>query len=209
MILTEKVIRNFSLYLQREEKSRATQEKYLRDVNKFYLYASNGEITKELVVAWKRHLIGAGYAARSVNSMLASVNCLLDYIGRTDCKAKNLRIQQKPYCTEDKELTKKEYLRLLAAAKGNEQLSLVIQTICGTGIRVSELKFFTVETVRRGEVTVECKSKTRTILIPRKLKQLLLEFHKTFRNGGVTYTYQAAADQALCFPTTKIKQIKN
>jgi len=141
--------------------------------------------------------------------MLASVNCLLDYIGRTDCKAKNLRIQQKPYCTEDKELTKKEYLRLLAAAKGNEQLSLVIQTICGTGIRVSELKFFTVETVRRGEVTVECKSKTRTILIPRKLKQLLLEFHKTFRNGGVTYTYQAAADQALCFPTTKIKQIKN
>ncbi len=181
MTLTNEGIREFANFLCREEKSGATQEKYLRDVQAFGVYAADGEITKELMVAWKKHLVEQGYAVRSINSMLASVNSLLDFLGLSDCKVRNIRLQQQTYCTEDKELTKAEYLRLLEASKNNEQLNLVIQTICGTGIRVSELRYFTVEAVKRGEVTVDCKSKTRTILVPGKLRKILLNYAKRRR----------------------------
>ncbi len=181
MTLTSERIREFAKFLCREEKSGATQEKYLRDVRAFCVYAASGEITKELMVAWKKHLVEQGYAVRSINSMLASVNSLLDFLGLPCCKVKNIRIQQQTYCAEDKELTKAEYLRLLEASKKNEQLNLVIQTICGTGIRVSELRYFTVEAIKHGEVTVDCKSKTRTILVPGKLRKILLNYAKRRR----------------------------
>ena len=177
-------IKEFADHLCREEKSMATREKYLRDVQSFYVYANGGEITKELVIAWKQELIAKEYAVRSINSMLASINSLLDFLGLQNCKVKNIRTQRQTYCAEDKELTKGEYLRLLSASKKNEQLNLVIQTICGTGIRVSELQYFTVEAIRRGEVTVDCKNKTRTILVPGKLKNILLNFAK--RRGITT-----------------------
>ena len=178
MKLSIEQIEEFANYLSREEKSPATQVKYLRDVQVFCLYADGNDITKELVVSWKKQLIGRAYAVRSVNSMLASINSMLDFLGLPNCKVKNIRTQRQTYCTDDKELTKAEYLRLLAASKKNKQLNLVLQTICGTGIRVSELQYFTVETIRRGEVTVNCKSKTRTILIPGKLKNILLNYAK-------------------------------
>ncbi len=178
MKLSSEQIKEFASYLCREEKSTATQKKYLRDVQAFCIYANGDEITKELVIAWKRDLITNGYAVRSINSMLASVNSLLDFLGLSNCKVKNIRTQRQTYCAEDKELTKAEYLRLLAASKKNEQMNLVIQTICGTGIRVSELRYFTVEAIRQGEVTVDCKNKTRTILIPGKLKNILLNYAK-------------------------------
>lgn len=184
MTISLDLIESFSAYLKREEKSAATQGKYLRDVRAFSKYANGREITKETVVDWKKQLIEDGYAVRSINSMLASVNCLLDYMGLPACKVKSIRLQRMTYCSEEKELTKEEYCRLLNAAKSNEQLNLVLQTICGTGIRVSELRFFTVEAVRRGEITVDCKSKTRTILIPGALKKMLLDYAK--RNGIVT-----------------------
>ena len=184
MILTNDTICEFGKYLRCEEKSAATQEKYLRDVQTFCKYTSGNEVSKELVVDWKKHLVEQGYAVRSINSMLASVNCLLDFLGLSNCKVKNIRMQRQTYCTEDKELTKAEYLRLLQVSKKNEQLNLVIQTICGTGIRVSELQYFTVEAVRYGEVTVDCKNKTRTILVPGKLKNLLLNYAK--RHGITT-----------------------
>ncbi len=184
MKLSNEEIQEFANYLCREEKSAATQEKYLRDVRVFCVYADNNEITKELVVAWKKQLVESGYAVRSTNSMLASVNSLLDFLGLSNCKVKNIRTQRQTYCTEDKELTKEEYLRLLSVSKKNEQLNLVIQTICGTGIRVSELRYFTVEAIRHGEVTVDCKNKTRTILVPGKLKNLLLNYAK--RHGITT-----------------------
>lgn len=114
---------------------------------------------------------------RSVPSIL----CLLPltgFPGLVGLQGKNLRCQRQTYCSEDKELSKAEYVRLVEASRHQEQLNLVIQTICGTGIRVSELKFFTVEAIRRGEVTVQCKSKTRTILVPGKLKKLLLNYAK-------------------------------
>lgn len=110
--------------------------------------------------------------------MLASINSFFDFLGWSDCKVKNLRYQRETYCEEKKELSKTEYLRLLEASKRQEQLNLIIQSICSTGIRVSELKYFTVEMIRKGEVTVRCKCKTRTILIPSKLKKLLLNYAK-------------------------------
>ena len=178
MKLTVNNIKEFADYLCREEKSAATQEKYLRDVRSFSVYADGREITKELVVAWKKKLVEIGYAVRSINSMLASINSLLDFLGLQNCKVKNIRLQRQTYCAEDKELTKAEYLRLLEASKKNEQLNLVLQTICGTGIRVSELRYFTVEAVRRGEIVIDCKGKTRTILVPGKLKNILLNYAK-------------------------------
>ena len=184
MRLSTEQINTFVNYLCREEKSIATQEKYLRDVQAFCVYADGNEVTKEMVVAWKKQLVEGGYAVRSINSMLASVNSLLDFLGLSNCKVKNIRTQRQTYCAEDKELTKAEYLRLLAASKKNEQLNLVIQTICSTGIRVSELRYFTVDAIRCGEVTVDCKNKTRTILVPGKLKNILLNYAK--KRGIIT-----------------------
>ena len=178
MNLSTEQIRSFATYLYQEEKSVATQEKYLRDVRTLQVFLGGAEITKEMIVEWKRHLVEEGYAVRSINSMLASVNSLLDFLGLPSCKVKNIRMQQQTYCTEDKELTKAEYMRLLEASKSQEQLNLVLQTICGTGIRVSELQYFTVNSVQRGQVTVDCKNKTRIILIPSKLKRILLEYAK-------------------------------
>lgn len=128
---------------------------------------------------YKKELQEKGYAIRSINSMLASINSLMDFLGWADCKVKNLRLQRQIYCSEEKELTKAEYMRLLSASKNNKQLNLIIQTICGTGIRVSELQFFTVDAIRHGEVVVQCKNKTRIILVPGKLRKLLLEYARS------------------------------
>lgn len=174
-MLTEK-IDAFAEHLLREEKSDATLEKYLRDVRRFREYAQDRELCKELVAAWKKSLMEQGYAVRSVNSMLASINSLLRFLGLESCRVKTIRMQRQIYCAEEKELTKAEYFRLLAATGENEQLRMVLQTICGTGIRVSELQHFTLEAIRRGEVNVDCKNKTRRILIPGNLKTILLSY---------------------------------
>ena len=183
MKLSAKLTKEFAEHLYREEKSNATREKYLRDVQAFCKYIHGCEITKEQVVGWKKQLVQNGYAVRSVNSMLASVNSMLNFLGMPECKVKNIRTQRQTYSAADRELTKAEYLRLLAASKNNKQMNLVLQTICSTGIRVSELRFFTLEAVRRGEITVDCKNKTRTILVPGKLRSLLLNYAK---NQGIT-----------------------
>ena len=189
-ILSEKDIETFQNHLLQEEKSTATMEKYLRDVRAFLVFSGQAAITKDLVMAYKQALLEKNYAVRSINSMLASLNSLLDFLGWGDCKVKSLKIQRQTYCAEEKELTKAEYLRLLEASRNQPQLNLIMQTICGTGIRVSELKYFTVETVRRGEIVVSCKSKTRTILLPGKLKKLLLEYAKKnkIQSGAVFVT---------------------
>lgn len=183
-VLNEQIIEAYGAYLLREEKSGATVEKYLRDVRGLACCLAGGEVTKERIVAWKKQLLERGYAVRSVNSMLASVNGLLAYMGWGDCRVKNIRLQHQTYCPEEKELTKAEYLRLLQASRKDAQLSLVLQTICGTGIRVSELRHFTVEGVRAGAVVVDCKGKTRTILVPGKLQKLLLAYVKKHRLGA-------------------------
>ena len=168
----------FREYLLREEKSPATVEKYLRDAGNFAAYAAGKPVTKELTISYKQHLVAQGYALRSVNSMLAGLNSLLRFLGWNNCRVKILRCQRQTYCREDRQLTKGDYLRLLEASRHQEQLNLILQTICATGIRISELKYFTVEAVRTGDVSVRCKSKTRRILVPGKLKRLLLEYAK-------------------------------
>lgn len=179
-ILTENTIRNFKVHLVSEEKSKNTIEKYLRDVTTFMVFVSGCTITKDKVIEYKTKLISENYAVRSINSMLASLNSLFEYLNWNDLKVKSIKLQHQIYCPEEKELTKTEYLRLLNTAKQkkNERLNLLIQTICGTGIRVSELEFITVEAVKSGKAIVTLKGKTRTVFIVKVLKQKLLRYAK-------------------------------
>ena len=177
-ILTEKMIEDFSCYLKSEEKSENTVGKYLRDVRTFAEYLGGAEITKETVIAYKNKLISENYAVRSINSMLASLNSLFSFLNWMDCRVKSIKFQRQVYCPEEKELTKAEYMRLVNTAKqkGNERLNLILQTICGTGIRVSELQYITVEAVKNGEAIVSLKGKTRSVFIVKELKKKLLRY---------------------------------
>lgn len=176
-IITAKVIAEFKEHLILEERSEITVEKYIRDVKAFAAYAENSTITKETVIAYKKHL-QENYAVRSVNSMLASINSLFMFLGWHDLRVKSLKQQQQVFCPEEKELTKAEYARLCRTAerKHNERLNLILQTICGTGIRVSELQYITVEAIKQGEAVVNCKAKTRLVFIVKELKQKLLRY---------------------------------
>lgn len=175
--ITTKDIVGFREHLILEERSVATIQKYIRDVKAFMAYAQNSAITKETVIAYKKYL-QENYAVRSVNSMLASINSFFSFFGWNDLKVKSLKLQQQVFCPEEKELTKGEYTRLCRAAvrKHNERLNLILQTICGTGIRVSELQYITVEAVKHGEAVVNCKAKTRSVFIVKELRQKLLRY---------------------------------
>lgn len=177
-VVNQEHLTAFKDYLYLEEKSAATVEKYSRDAGAFVAFISGRELTKELTVEYKHHLKEQGYAVRSINSMLAGVNRFLTFMGRTECQVKGFRVQKQSYCNEDKELSKKEYMRLLNACEQDKRLYLLLQTICGTGIRVSELQYFTVEAVKEGKITVHCKSKCRIIFVPKKLKKMLLTYAK-------------------------------
>lgn len=174
--ITATEIARFKEHLILEERSAVTIQKYTRDVKVFAAYA-NGAVTKEIVIAYKKRL-QERYAVRSVNSMLASINSLFTFLGWHDLKVKALKLQQQIYCPEEKELTKAEYARLCRTAqrRHNERLNLILQTICGTGIRVSELRFITVEAAKCGESVVRCKGKTRTVFIVWELRQKLLRY---------------------------------
>lgn len=176
-ILTADIIENFRKNLELQEKSTSTIEKYIRDVKAFSVYAENAAITKEKVIAYKKYLRN-NYAVRSVNSILASINSLFNSLEWHDLKVKSLKLQQQVFCSEDRELTKAEYARLCKTAerKKNKRLNLILQTICGTGIRVSELQYITVEAAKQGEAVVNCKAKTRSVFIVKELKQKLLRY---------------------------------
>ena len=189
--LTGEIISDFKKYLILEERSRATVEKYIRDAKAFLSFVNSLEITKEAVIEYKKHLQET-YAVRSVNSMLASINGLFVFLGWHELKVKSIKLQQQIYCPEEKELTKAEYTRLCKAAekKHNERLNLILQTICGTGIRVSELKYITVEAVRQGEATVSCKAKTRSVFIVKELQKKLLRYavEQNIKSGMIFIT---------------------
>lgn len=189
--VTAKAIAEFKEHLILEERSEITIEKYIRDVKAFAKYTQNSAITKETVIAYKKYL-QENYAVRSVNSMLASINSLFMFLGWHDLKVKALKLQQQVYCPEEKELIKAEYARLCRAAqnKHNERLNLILQTICGTGIRVSELQYITVEAVKQGEAVVNCKAKTRSVFIVKELKQKLLRYaaEQGIKNGMIFVT---------------------
>lgn len=176
--ITTSIIAAYKEYLISEERSPATIEKYIRDVAAFAEYVQMSEITKDAVLAYKRQIM-QNYAARSVNSMLSSINSLFAFLRWHDLKVKTLKIQRQIFCSEKKELTKSEYARLCEAAeKRSERLKLILQTICGTGIRVSELRYITVEAAKQGEAVVNCKAKTRVIFIVKELRKKLLRYAK-------------------------------
>ncbi|MBR1810020.1 MAG: site-specific integrase [Clostridia bacterium] len=178
--LSEEIIQKFNTHLLEEERSEKTIEKYNRDISALRRFAEEREISKELVIAYKQHLIESGYAERSVNSMLAAVNSLFQFLEWYDCRVKAIKLSPEIYRPDEKELTRNEYERLVNTAmkQGKEKLAVILQTICGTGIRISELQFITVEAVKRGEAKVHCKGKTRKVFIVSELKTLLLDFIK-------------------------------
>ena len=189
--LTAEMIAEFKEHLIFEERSEATVEKYIRDVKAFAVYLSGAEITKGTVINYKKRL-QESYAVRSVNSMLASINSLFAFLSWHELKVKSIKLQQQIYCPEEKELTKVEYTRLCKTAekKHNERLTLILQTICGSGIRVSELQHITVEAVRQGEATVSCKAKTRSVFIMKELQKKLLRYaaEQNIKSGMIFIT---------------------
>ena len=187
-VITAKMIAEFKEHLILEERSVATIQKYIRDVKAFMAYAQNSAISKEIVITYKKYL-QENYAVRSVNSMLASINSFFSLFGWNDLKVKSLKLQQQVFCPEEKELTKGESTRLCRAAerRHNERRNL---TICGTGIRVSELQFITVEAAKCGEAVVRCKGKTRAVFIVRELRQKLLRYaaEQNIKSGMIFMT---------------------
>lgn len=180
-ILSEDNILLFKQNMASEEKSKATIEKYIRDIKLFHNFADDRFVNKELVVEYKKTLIDKGYSTRSINSMLASINSLFSFLGWFDCRVKSLKIQQEIFRPEEKELSKAEYIKLVKTVqkKHNERLCLILQTICGTGIRVSELQYVTVEAVQQGSTKVSCKAKNRSIFIVKELRKKLLKYAKS------------------------------
>ena len=176
-IIIQTIISDYKNYLINEEKSPVTIEKYVRDVRAFYDWIQDKELTKIAVLEYKTMLI-ENYAPASVNSILSSLNSFFDYNEWYDLKVKNLKIQQRMFCKSETELSKAEYERLLCAAKDkrNERLYLVMQTICSTGIRVSEIKYITKEAVINGQAQVKLKGKIRTVFIPKELCKILKKF---------------------------------
>lgn len=185
-------ISHFENHLRLEEKSELTIRKYLRDVSAFIKHIGSTAITKETVIAFKTSLLEQGYKVRSINSMIASINALFTFLEHPELKIKSLKIQKQVFCPEEKELSKAEFFRLCDAAKrkNNQRILLILQTICGTGIRVSELKFFTVDAVRSGVVTVKCKGKIRDVFIVKDLQKKLLRYiaEQKIEDGSIFVT---------------------
>lgn len=186
--ITNELIHSFKTYLIEEEKSENTVEKYIRDVTFFMIWLNDQEVTKILALEYKKELCEK-YAPASVNAAISSLNSFFSFTGWHEIRIKALKIQRQIFSNKDKELTKAEYERLLIAAKskGNERLYLLIQTICSTGIRVSELRFVTYEAVKKGQAVISCKGKMRTIFLPKELCRMLKKYIKEqgIKDGSV------------------------
>lgn len=176
---------DFARQLQEDERSPATIENYLRHIRAFAAWAGGQAVTKDLATQWKEHLISQ-YRPGTVNTMLVSLNRFFACLGWYDCQVKTLRIQRRLFREESKELTRAEYERLVSAAQasGRERLVLLLETICSTGIRVSEVKYITVEALKLGKAEISLKGKIRTILLPNKLCRRLLKYAKKQRTAS-------------------------
>ncbi len=177
--LTDNIIKEFKAYLIEDEKSAATIEKYMRSVMYFAEFTGGRRLTKTLVMEYRDKLLADSYSERSVNAILAGINSLLHHIHLDTYRIKALRIQKPIYSSEDRELTRTEYLKLLGSAKDNKRLYAIIETTCATGIRVSELKWFTIENIRAGEIHIRNKGKSRVIIISGKLRKKLIDYART------------------------------
>ena len=189
--ITTDRIKSFKDYLINEEKATATVNKYLHDIDEFQVWLSEQELSKMMVLEYKAYLC-EHYAPASVNAALSSLNSFFKFTEWYDLKVKNLKIQKQIFVSTDKELTKAEYERLLEAAKDkkNERLYLLMQTICSTGIRVSEVRYVTVESVARGIAEINCEGKRRQVFMPKQLCQILKQYIKEqkIKSGAVFVT---------------------
>ena len=173
--ITEQTLKEYEAYLQDEERSRATVEKYIRDVKRFLGFLSGDlGIEKEKVREYKE-MLREQYKITSANSMLAAMNNFFVFLGREELKVRLFKIQRSTYSRPEKEITEKEYAKLIKAARadGDERMSMLLQTIGSTGIRISELKFITVEAVNVGRAEIYNKGKSRVVLLPAELTRLL------------------------------------
>ncbi len=176
-IITIELIEKYREYLLQEEKAQATIEKYIRDVLAFMNWLSGRTVEKSIVLEYKKILI-ENYAPKSIHSIISSLNNFFNYNEWFKCMIKAIKIQKRIFARQDRELTKNEYERLLRAAKNknNERLYFLMQTICSTGIRISELKYITVSAVKSGKAEINCKGKIRTVFLPKKLCEMLKKY---------------------------------
>ena len=179
-ILTMNQFGLFQQHLAEEERELGTIEKYMREVKKFALWQGRRKVTKETVSEWKEQLRQSGYKPETVNGKLSAVNKFLSCMGWGECCVKYLKIQRRLFRSTGRELTKDEYMRLVETAQGlgKTRLALLIETICATGIRVSEVKYITAEALRAGRADISLKGKIRTVLLPGKLCRKLQKYAK-------------------------------
>lgn len=192
-VITDELLKRYEAYLYEEEKRPATIKKYLTDVRKLLLFAEGREITKKRMIEFKAYLMDEKqYKEKSVNSFLVAANCFLQFMGWNDACVKLNRIQNEIFCQEERFLTKEDYMKLVHAAEreGKERLAVILQTIAATGMRISELKFVTVQAMERGCIEIRNKGKSRKVLIPHKLKILLKSYVKKegIRKGMIFIT---------------------
>ena len=178
--LTAERIAAYDRYLKQEERTPATLEKYLRDVRAFALWLDGEAVTREAVTGWKERLLAERRAPSTVNTALSALNGLFRFLGWESCRARFVKVQRRLFRDPARELTRPDYDRLIAAARelGKERLALVMETICSTGVRVSEVRYLTVEAAKQGRAEISLKGKVRVILIPAKLARKLLKYAK-------------------------------
>lgn len=209
--LTLERIDDYARHLHIEERAPGTVEKYLRDIRAFAAWLDNAAVTKEIVTEWKDHLRSEHYAPSTINGALAALNGLFHFLGWEDCRTKFLKVQRRLFRDSNRELTRGDYERLITAARehGRHRLALLMETICATGIRVSEVSYITVEAVEQGRADISLKGKIRTIILPAKLCRKLLKYAKKqktasgeiflTRNGKAMTRRQIWAEmKALC-----------
>lgn len=184
--LNEEQLQAFGRYLRQKERAGGTVEKYLRDVRAFSRWLEGGPIAEESAAAWKEHLLKAGYAPATINSMLAALQAFFRFMGWENYQIKFLKLQRRMFRDAGRELTRAEYDRLLETARtlGQERLALLMETIGATGIRVSEVRYITVEAARRRQAEITLKGKIRTILLPKRLCQKLLKYARTNKTAS-------------------------
>lgn len=211
--ITTEHLAGFETYLLAAERSEATSKKYLHEVSEFAAWLGGRGLSKEETAEWKRRLADSERAPATVNAALSALNTFLKYAGRADCRVKFLKIQRRAFLETARELTRKEYKRLLKTAygRGQDRTGLVMETIASSGVRVSEVQYITVEAAERGQTEISLKGKIRTIVLPKALCKKLLDYAKTQKiasgeiflgkNGRSLSRRQIWADmKALCKP---------
>ena len=191
-IITAERLYAFEHYLQEEERSGATVEKYLREIRKFAAWLGGEAVTKAQVAQWKEALLSEAFRPATVNGKLTALDRFLQFAGWGDCRVRHLRLQRRLFRESSRELTRSEYERLVATAQtlGKERLALLLETICATGIRVSEVKYITLEAAAEGKAEISLKGKIRSILLPAKLSRKLLKYaqKQTIASGELFLT---------------------